>query len=67
MQCSCVQIEGKEYVVTSLVLQYRLERGKYVRDHSKVKVLATGRYFYNEYLSAMMEKAPVDGSTGKQD
>ena len=67
MDTRSMQIEGKEYVVTSLILQYRLERGKYVKDHSKVKVLATGRYFYNEYLSAMMEKASEDEDTGNQD
>lgn len=62
-----MQIEGKEYVVTSLVLQYKLQRGRYVREHSKLQVLATGRFFYNEYLSAMMDKSPKDGDTGKQD
>lgn len=62
-----LQIEGKEYIVTSLTLQYRLQKGKYVRDHSKLKVLATGRYLYNEYLSSMMDQAPTKGDTGKQD
>lgn len=35
---SGLQIEGKEYIVTSLILQYKLQRGRYVRDHCKVQV-----------------------------
>eukprot|EP00892_Ulva_mutabilis_P000697 jgi/Ulvmu1/10628/UM066_0007.1 len=62
-----LSIEGKEYVVTSLILQYKLQRGRYVRDHCKLQVLPTGRYFYNEFLSAMMEMTPDDNDTGKQD
>jgi hypothetical protein len=62
-----MQIEGQEYVVTSLILQYKLHRGRYVRDHSKLEVLRTGRYLYNEYLKSMMKMTTSDNDTGKQD
>lgn len=32
-----------------------------------VQVLPTGRYFYNEFLTAMMEMTPDEQDTGKQD
>jgi hypothetical protein len=63
-----LQIEGQEYVVTALVLQYKLQKGKYVRDHSKLEVLRTGRFLYNEYLSSMMKlSSPRGTNRGKQD
>jgi hypothetical protein len=51
------QIEGKEYVVTALVLNFKLRRGRYERDHSKLEVQRTGRFLYNQYLTAMMDQA----------
>jgi hypothetical protein len=55
---SCgMQIEGREYVVTALVLQFKLQRGRYVREHGKLEVQATGRYLYNQFLSDMMDLA----------
>ena len=60
--CFCLQIEGQEYIVTALVLRYKLTRGRYVRDHNKLEVLRTGRYLYNEYLSNMMQLASAGGS-----
>ena len=62
-----MQIEGEEYVVTGLVLQYKLQKGKYVRDHSKLEVLRTGRFLYNEYLSNMMELSHKGKDYGRQD
>lgn len=53
-----LELEGHgTYVVTSVVLQYRLEMGKYVRDHKKLEVQPTGRYFLNQLLDGLYESA----------
>lgn len=62
-----VQIEGEEYVVTALVLQYKLRRGRYERAHNKLEVLRTGRFLYNEYLASMMKMTHKKGDYGVQD
>jgi hypothetical protein len=62
-----LQIRGQEFIVTALVLNFKLQNGKYVKDHSKLEVLRTGRFLYNEFLSSMMEVSPENGDVGKQD
>jgi hypothetical protein len=62
-----LQIEGEEYIVTGLVLQYKLQRGKYVRDHSKLEVQRTGRFLYNEFLRDMMKLSREHKDFGQQD
>jgi hypothetical protein len=62
-----MQIEGEEYIVTGLILQYKLQRGKYVRDHSKLEVQRTGRFLYNEFLRNMMELSREHKDFGHQD
>ena len=52
------QIEGQEYVVTALVLQYKLRRGRYVRDHNRLEVQRTGRFLYNGFLDRCMQAPP---------
>lgn len=61
-----IEIDGHGYVVTSLVLQYKLVKGKYVRDHHKLEVQPTGRYFLNIMLDTLI-KARYVGPTGNQD
>ena len=53
--------------MTALVLRYKLRRGRYERDHSKLEVLRTGRFLYNEYLASMMKLTHKKGEYGRQD
>ena len=57
----CLQIDGEEYIVQSLVLRYKLQRGRYVRDHNKLEVLRAGRYLVNQYLSSMLAASGKEG------
>eukprot|EP00775_Hariotina_reticulata_P011627 gene11627-11771_t len=61
-----IEIDGQGYVVTSLVLKYKLVKGKYVRDHSRLEVLPTSRYFLNMMLDGLVH-AKYIGPTGQQD
>jgi hypothetical protein len=45
-----IEIDGHGYVVTGLVLQYKLQRGRYVREHSRLEVQPTGRWLLNMML-----------------
>ena len=60
-----MQIEGTEYIVTSLVIHYKLTNGKYFRDHNKLEVQSTGRFLYNGYLTNLMRNDVTD--CGDQD
>eukprot|EP01025_Chloroclados_australasicus_P066274 TRINITY_DN9098_c0_g2_i2.p4 TRINITY_DN9098_c0_g2~~TRINITY_DN9098_c0_g2_i2.p4 ORF type:complete len:125 (-),score=13.59 TRINITY_DN9098_c0_g2_i2:462-836(-) len=51
-----IEVEGQGYVVSSVVLRYKLERGKYVRDHNKLEVQKTPRYFLNLMLKDLYEE-----------
>lgn len=46
-------MEGHSFVVRSVVLKYRLERGKYVRDHNRLEVMPTSRFFLNKMLESL--------------
>jgi len=48
-----VEVEGHSFVVRSVVLKYRLERGKYVRDHNRLEVMPTSRFFLNKMLESL--------------
>lgn len=61
-----IEVDGQGYVVTSLVLRYKLVKGKYVRDHNRLDVLPTGRYFLNLMLENLIQ-ARYLGPTGAQD
>lgn len=61
-----LELDGQSYVVTGLVLQYKLQRGKYVRHHSRLEVQKTGRFFLNQMLNNLIQ-ATYMGETGKQD
>jgi hypothetical protein len=56
-----VELEGEGcFVVSSVVLKYRLERGKYVRDHNRLEVQPTGRYFLNRMLDNIYESTDTE-------
>jgi len=61
-----IEIDGQGYVVTSLVLQYKLVKGKYVREHNRLDVQPTSRYFLNIMLDNLVQ-AKYIGPTGSQD
>ncbi|KAG2451376.1 hypothetical protein HYH02_003978 [Chlamydomonas schloesseri] len=61
-----IDVEGQGYVVTTVVLQYKLRGGKYVRDHNRLDVQPTGRWLVNQMLENLI-KARYVGPTGSQD
>ncbi|GLC44090.1 hypothetical protein PLESTB_000930500 [Pleodorina starrii] len=61
-----IDVEGSSYVVTTVVLQYKLRGGKYVRDHNRLDVQPTGRWLVNQMLEGLI-KARYVGPTGNQD
>ena len=46
----------QDYVVSSLVVQYKLRKGRYERDHNRLEVQQTGRYLVNMYLNQCMQR-----------
>ncbi|GIL70704.1 hypothetical protein Vretimale_3814 [Volvox reticuliferus] len=61
-----IDVEGASYVVTTVVLQYKLRGGKYVRNHNRLDVQPTGRWLVNQMLEDLI-KARYVGPTGNQD
>ncbi|GIL46965.1 hypothetical protein Vafri_3827 [Volvox africanus] len=61
-----IDVEGASYVVTTVVLQYKLRGGKYVRNHNRLDVQPTGRWLVNQMLEDLI-KARYIGPTGNQD
>lgn len=61
-----IDVEGSSYVVTTVVLQYKLRGGKYVRDHNRLDVQPTGRWLVNQMLEGLI-RARYVGPTGSQD
>lgn len=51
-----IEVAGASYVVQSVVLQYKLVRGRYEREHARLEVQHTGRFLYNHYLEEMYRK-----------
>eukprot|EP00195_Chlamydomonas_chlamydogama_P015270 CAMPEP_0202892960 /NCGR_PEP_ID=MMETSP1392-20130828/2628_1 /ASSEMBLY_ACC=CAM_ASM_000868 /TAXON_ID=225041 /ORGANISM="Chlamydomonas chlamydogama, Strain SAG 11-48b" /LENGTH=145 /DNA_ID=CAMNT_0049577109 /DNA_START=120 /DNA_END=557 /DNA_ORIENTATION=- len=61
-----IEVDGAGYVVTSVVVQYKLLKGKYVRDHNRLEVQPTGRWLLNQQLDQLL-RAKYVGPTGLQD
>lgn len=51
-----IEVDGSAYVVQCVVLQYRLVRGKYRREHAKLEVQGTGRMLANLFLEDLYKK-----------
>lgn len=47
----------QDFVVTGLVLKYKLVGGRYQRDHNRLEVQQTSRYFVNLYYDSLLEKS----------
>lgn len=55
-----IHVQGKDWVVSSLVLKYKLVRGKYEREHNRLNVQEMSRYFLNMHLDTLLDKpAPL--------
>ncbi|KAL4423425.1 hypothetical protein ABPG77_010003 [Micractinium sp. CCAP 211/92] len=61
-----IEVEGSAFVVQAVVMQYKLVRGKYRRDHARLEVQNTGRMLANMYLEEMYRMgdppSPKNGS-----
>ncbi len=55
--CVLTRSVPQDFVVTSLVLQYKLVGGRYQRDHNRLEVQQTSRYFVNLYYDSLLEKS----------
>ena len=64
--CAWVHPHACRYVVTRVVLKYKLVSGRYVRDHNGLEVTPTGRFFMNMMLDGLVKRRYV-GPTGPQD
>lgn len=53
-------------LMQTVVLQYKLRGGKYVRHHNRLDVQPTGRWLVNQMLENLI-KARYVGPTGSQD
>jgi hypothetical protein len=47
-----LQVAGQDYIVDSLVIQYKLVKGRYERSHHRLDVLSTSRYLLNRNLES---------------
>ena len=47
----------QDFVVTSLVLKYKLVAGRYQRDHNRLEVQQTSRYLMNLYYDGLLERS----------
>ncbi len=50
--CTC---NGQFFIVEKTRVRWKLERGRYVRDHKRLDVLGTGRYLSNMFLNSLLE------------
>jgi len=56
-----VEVEGEgTFVVSRVVMKYRLEQGKYVKDHNRLEVQPTSRYFLNLMLDDIYQQSSTD-------
>ncbi|PSC75507.1 hypothetical protein C2E20_1129 [Micractinium conductrix] len=60
-----IELDGAAYVVQSVVLQYRLVRGKYRRDHARLEVRNTGRMLANLFLEELYQREGPPGADGE--
>ncbi|CAL5223745.1 g6306 [Coccomyxa viridis] len=52
-----ITVEDEDFVVTSLVLKYKLVGGRYQRDHNRLEVQQTNRYLMNLYYDGLLERS----------
>jgi hypothetical protein len=57
----------RRYIVTALVLQFKLVAGRYRRDHSRLEVQPVGRYLTNLALESAFRAKPYQKNKGEED
>ena len=50
-----LQVDEVDYVVSSVVLNYKLVGGRYRRENNRLEVQTTGRYFLNMHLEQLLD------------
>ena len=50
-----LQVDEVDYVVSSVVLNYKLVGGRYQRENNRLEVQTTGRYFLNMHLQQLLD------------
>lgn len=58
-----IEVEGSAFLVQAVVMQYKLVRGKYRRDHARLEVQNTGRMLANLYLEEMYRMGDPPGTS----
>ena len=53
-QVTCCVVQ-RDYVVSAVVLHYKLRSGKYQRDHNRLEVQKTGRWLLNQHLEQLLD------------
>ncbi|EFJ32030.1 hypothetical protein SELMODRAFT_74528, partial [Selaginella moellendorffii] len=54
-QCGeTVTVSGESYIVSGVVYQYQLKKGRYAPSAKKLEVQPTGRYILNMYLDSLL-------------
>ncbi|KAG1680431.1 hypothetical protein FOA52_015524 [Chlamydomonas sp. UWO 241] len=62
-----IEVDGDGYVVTATVFQFKLQKGKYVRDHNRLDVLPTGRWLLNQQLESLLKATYLGPSDADAD
>lgn len=52
-----IEVDGKDYVVSSVVVRYIREGGKYKRHHNSLEVQSTSRFFLNQMLESLLDES----------
>lgn len=60
-----ISVEDTDYVVQSLVVQFKLVRGRYQREHHRLDCMSASRYLLNRNLeNSLSGKGPPPTSGG---
>lgn len=52
-----IEVEGEDYIVSAVVLQYKLVRGRYQREHSRLEVMRLNRHLTNIMLEHILTRS----------
>ena len=62
-----IEIDGQSFIVEKTRVRWKLQGGKYVRDHQGLDVLGTSRYLSNMFLNGLLEKESGGETSGEED
>jgi len=49
-----IEVDGESYIVSSVVLKYKRQGGRYVRNHNGLNVQSLSRFFVTRHLENML-------------